>query len=204
MGVRTRTAAPATQLPPGYPPSIGFSRFGEKLAEYTDGRLTVKLQSPYAAPEMELLMRVRSGEIDFASVTTYVASALLPLAQIFDLPFLFANAQDAHAVLDGGLGRRVLNSFEAYGLTGMGYFENGIRHFTNNVREVSRPEDLQGLAIRIQDSVVYLALMHALRQRPASFRSTASTTRSRTAKSTARKTRCPTCWGRACSRCRNI
>ena len=160
------TFTAATQLPPGYPPSIGFSRFGEKLAEYTDGRLTVKLQSPYAAPEMELLMRVRSGEIDFASVTTYVASALLPLAQIFDLPFLFANAQDAHAVLDGGLGRRVLNSFEAYGLTGMGYFENGIRHFTNNVREVSRPEDLQGLAIRIQDSVVYLALMHALRATP--------------------------------------
>jgi len=162
----TRTLRVATQLPPGYPPSQAWERFVLRVGQLTDGRVAVELQSPFRGSELELLMQVRAGELDFVSVTTYVASALLPLAQIFDLPFLFANAADAHRVLDGGLGQRVLASFGAFGLTGMAYFENGIRHFTNSVRPIRTPLDLKGLRMRIQDSVVYLALMHALGAAP--------------------------------------
>ena len=156
----------ATQLPRGYPPTRAWQRFSERVAHLSDGRMSVEMDVPFAGTELEALMRVRSGELDFVSVTTYIASSLLPLAQIFDLPFLFATATDAHAVLDGGLGRRVLDSFGSFGLTGMAYFENGIRHFTNNLRPISAPSDMKGMRVRIQDSVVYLALMHALGAAP--------------------------------------
>jgi hypothetical protein len=69
-------------------------------------------------------------------------------------------------VLDGGLGTYVLRAFEPFGLRGMGYFENGIRHLTNSLRPVAAPADVRGMRVRIQDSVVYLALMHALRASP--------------------------------------
>ncbi|GAC1402683.1 MAG: hypothetical protein NVSMB64_02910 [Candidatus Velthaea sp.] len=162
----TTTLRVATQLPPGYPPSQAWERFSERIEYHTNGSVKVDLQSPFAGRELELLMRVRAGELDFVSVTTSIASSLLPLAQIFDLPFLFATAADAHTVLDGGLGKRVLSSFEGFGLTGMAYFENGIRHFTNSLRPIRTPADIKGLRIRIQDSVVYLALMHALGAAP--------------------------------------
>jgi tripartite ATP-independent transporter DctP family solute receptor len=162
----TTTLRCATVLPPGYPPTAAWARFKEVVESRSSGRMRVELQMPYKGTEMDALMRLRAGELDFASVTTYVASSLLPLAQIFDLPFLFAKASDAHAVLDGGLGKLVLGSFEPFGLTGTAYFENGIRHFTNNVRPISKPEDCRGLRMRIQDSVVYLALMHALAASP--------------------------------------
>jgi tripartite ATP-independent transporter DctP family solute receptor len=156
----------ATQLPPGYPPTQAWARFVQRVEQLSNGRVTVELQAPFAGTELEALMQVRSGELDFVSVTTYIASSLLPLAQIFDLPFLFATAHDAHAVLDGGLGKRVLESFYSFGLTGMAYFENGIRHFTNSVRPIAAPSDMKGMRVRIQDSVVYLALMHALGAAP--------------------------------------
>jgi TRAP-type transport system periplasmic protein len=156
----------ATLLPPGYPPTRAWERFRELVEQRSGGRLKVELQIPFAGTELEALMRVRSGELDFASVTCYVASSLLPLAQIFDLPFLFADAHSAHAVLDGGLGTYVLRAFAPFGLRGMGYFENGIRHLTNNLRPVAQPEDVRGMRVRIQDSVVYLALMHALHASP--------------------------------------
>jgi tripartite ATP-independent transporter DctP family solute receptor len=156
----------ATLLPPGYPPTRAWERFKELVEGRSGGRLNVDLQIPFAGTELEALMRVRGGELDFASVTCFVASSLLPLAQIFDLPFLFPDAPGAHAVLDGGLGTYVLHAFEPFGLRGMGYFENGIRHLTNNLRPVAVPADVRGMRVRIQDSVVYLALMHALRASP--------------------------------------
>jgi tripartite ATP-independent transporter DctP family solute receptor len=156
----------ATLLPPGYPPTRAWERFKQIVEQRSEGRLKIELQIPFAGTELEALMQVRSGELDFASVTCYVASSLLPLAQIFDLPFLFADAKSAHAVLDGGLGRYVLHEFAPLGLRGMGYFENGIRHLTNSLRAVVQPGDMRGMRVRIQDSVVYLALMHALHASP--------------------------------------
>jgi tripartite ATP-independent transporter DctP family solute receptor len=161
-----RTLRVATQVPPGYPPADAWGRLAERVGELTDGRLKVELQIPFAGTELEALMQVRAGELDFVSVTTYIASSLLPLAQVFDLPFLFADAPEAHAVLDGGLGRRVLAGFDNFGLTGLAYFENGLRHFTNGLRPLRSPADTKGMRIRIADSVVYLALMHALGAAP--------------------------------------
>ena len=163
---QARTLRCATLLPPGYPPTRAWERFAELVAERSGGGLRVELEIPFAGTELEALMRVRAGELDFVSVTCYVASSLLPLAQIFDLPFLFADAPSAHRVLDGNLGRYVLHAFEPFGLRGMAYFENGIRHFTNSLRPVAHPSDVRGMKVRIQDSVVYLALMHVLHASP--------------------------------------
>jgi TRAP-type transport system periplasmic protein len=172
---RSRTAAKpehtalkvATLLPRGYPPSRAWEFVARRAAELSDGRLQIELDIPFGGgSELELLLRVRSGELDMVSVTTFVAGALLPLAQIFDLPFVFDDPKDAHAALDGPLGRHILASFESFGITGMAYFENGMRHFTNNLRPIERPTDCKRMRIRIQDSVVYLALMHSLGATP--------------------------------------
>lgn len=157
----------ATLLPRGYPPVRAWEYVAQRAAELTEGRLTIELEIPFAGGnEFEALLRVRSGELDMVSVTTFVAGALLPVAQVLDLPFVFRDATDAHQILDGALGRYILDSFAPFGLVGMGFFENGFRHFTNSLRPIRRPEDCRKMRIRIQDSVVYLALMHALGATP--------------------------------------
>ncbi|MBV8155810.1 MAG: DctP family TRAP transporter solute-binding subunit [Candidatus Eremiobacteraeota bacterium] len=157
----------ATLLPPGYPPSRAWEHVKERAAELSGGRLQLELEIPFGGgSEFEALLRVRSGELDMVSVTTFVAGALLPLAQLFDLPFVFSDLREAHAVLDGPLGKHVLASFGSFGVTGMAYFENGMRHFTNSLRPIARPHDMKRMRVRIQDSVVYLALMHALGASP--------------------------------------
>jgi tripartite ATP-independent transporter DctP family solute receptor len=157
----------ATLLPPGYPPSRAWEHVARRVDELSGGRMKLELEIPFTGgSELELLLRVRSGELDMVSVTTFVAGTLLPLAQLFDLPFVFDDIRDAHAVLDGPLGRHVLDSFGSFGLSGMAYFENGMRHFTNNLRPIERPTDIKRMRVRIQDSVVYLALMHAFGATP--------------------------------------
>ncbi len=157
----------ATLLPRGYPPSRAWEHVAQRVEELSCGRLHIDLEIPFeGGSELEALLRVRSGELDMVSVTTYVAGALLPLAQILDLPFVFDDPGSAHALLDGPLGKHILASFGSFGLAGMAYFENGMRHFTNSTRPIMRPADCRHMRVRIQDSVVYLALMHALGASP--------------------------------------
>jgi len=157
----------ATLLPPGYPPSRAWEFVAKRALELSEGRIRLELEIPFAGgSEMEALLRVRSGELDMVSVTTYVAGALLPLSQLLDLPFVFKDRKAAHQLLDSGLGRHILASFESFGLHGLGYFENGMRHFTNSLHPIRRPADMRKMRVRIQDSVVYLALMHALGASP--------------------------------------
>jgi tripartite ATP-independent transporter DctP family solute receptor len=172
---RARTAAKddhttikvATLLPPGYPPSRAWEHVAKRALELSGGRLRFELEIPFTGgSEMEALLRVRSGELDMVSVTTYVAGALLPLAQLLDLPFVFSDRESAHRVIDGPLGQQILGSFESFGLHGLAFFENGMRHFTNNLHPIRRPADMRKMRVRIQDSVVYLALMHALGASP--------------------------------------
>jgi TRAP-type transport system periplasmic protein len=157
----------ATLLPPGYPPSRAWEFVASRALELSGGRLRFELEIPFqGGNEMDALLRVRSGELDLVSVTTYVAGALLPLAQLLDLPFVFSNSEAAHKLLDGPLGAHILSSFESFGLHGLAFFENGMRHFTNSLHPIRRPSDMRKMRVRIQDSVVYLALMHALGASP--------------------------------------
>ncbi len=157
----------ATLLPPGYPPSRAWEHVAKRALELSGGRLQLELEIPFSGgSEMEAMLRVRSGELDMVSVTTYVAGALLPLAQLLDLPFVFDDSAAAHRLLDGPLGAHILSSFESFGLHGLAYFENGMRHFTNSLHPIRRPADMRKMRVRIQDSVVYLALMHALGASP--------------------------------------
>jgi len=157
----------ATLLPPGYPPSRAWEHVAQRVLERSEGRLRLELEIPFTGgSEMEALLRVRSGELDMVSVTTYVAGALLPLAQLLDLPFVFKDRIDAHRLLDAPLGKHILASFGSFGLHGLAFFENGMRHFTNSLHPIRRPADMRKMRVRIQDSVVYLALMHALGASP--------------------------------------
>jgi tripartite ATP-independent transporter DctP family solute receptor len=157
----------ATLLPPGYPPSRAWEYVAKLALERSAGRIRLELEIPFAGGnEMEALLRVRSGELDMVSVTTYVAGALLPLAQLLDLPFVFPDTKSAHRLIDGPLGQHILASFESFGLLGLAFFENGMRHFTNSLHPIRRPADMRKMRVRIQDSVVYLALMQALGASP--------------------------------------
>jgi tripartite ATP-independent transporter DctP family solute receptor len=157
----------ATLLPTGYPPSRAWEHVAKLARDRSGGRIQLELDIPFSGgSEMEAMLRVRSGELDMVSVTTYVAGALLPLSQLLDLPFVFKDRETAHKLIDGPLGEHILESFESFGLRGLAFFENGMRHFTNSLHPIRRPADMRKMRIRIQDSVVYLALMHALGASP--------------------------------------
>jgi len=57
-------------------------------------------------------------------------------------------------------------ALEPKGLKMLGYMENGIRHMTNNVREVKTPADMKGLKMRVMNNRVYIEMMKSLGASP--------------------------------------
>ena len=80
----------------------------------------------------------------------YVSMTDVPELELAALPFLFADNATARAAMDGPLGASATASLEAANnLRILGYFENGFRHVSNNVRPVETLDDLRGLKIRV-------------------------------------------------------
>ncbi|MYF70143.1 MAG: hypothetical protein F4053_12875 [Proteobacteria bacterium] len=80
----------------------------------------------------------------------YVSMTDVPELALAALPFLFADNASARAAMDGPLGESATASLEAaYNYRILGYFENGFRHVSNNVRPVETLDDLRGLKIRV-------------------------------------------------------
>jgi tripartite ATP-independent transporter DctP family solute receptor len=75
---------------------------------------------------------------------------------LWDTPFLFNNAQEADALLDGPVGTKVKAKLDEKGLVGLVYWENGFRNLTNNKRAVAKLEDLDGIKLRVMQNTVFL------------------------------------------------
>jgi tripartite ATP-independent transporter DctP family solute receptor len=75
---------------------------------------------------------------------------------LWDTPFLFNNAQEADAILDGPIGQKVMDKLQEKGLVGLVYWENGFRNLTNSQRPVAKLEDLNGIKLRVMQNNVYL------------------------------------------------
>ena len=75
---------------------------------------------------------------------------------VWDTPFLFSSAEQADAVLDGPVGRQVMDKLEEKGLVGLVYWENGFRNLTNNTRPISKLEDFSGVKLRVMPNPVFL------------------------------------------------
>jgi C4-dicarboxylate-binding protein DctP len=81
--------------------------------------------------------------------------------EVFDLPFLFADAEALRKVTQGPVGRDLLGRLEGKGIVGLAYWDNGFKCFSAN-RPLRTPADFRGLRMRIQASTVLDAQMRAL------------------------------------------
>ncbi|MDB5825509.1 MAG: dicarboxylate transporter subunit DctP [Herminiimonas sp.] len=81
--------------------------------------------------------------------------------EVFDLPYLFDNVEEARKVTNGQIGHGMLKRLEIKGLSGMAFWNNGFKEMTAN-RPLHKPEDFRGLKMRIQSSKVLDSQMRAL------------------------------------------
>jgi TRAP-type transport system periplasmic protein len=145
----------------------GVDAFSEALRELTNGRFIVEhVAGGKAGGELEILNKVKSGELEMGNTSTGPLGNIVPESKLFDLPFLFSDYNHARKTLDGPIGENILTLFPKYGLIGLAWSENGFRHVTNNVRPIAYPSDLSALKLRTMENSVHMEAMRTLKVTP--------------------------------------
>nr|WP_244064962.1 TRAP transporter substrate-binding protein [Bradyrhizobium sp. Ce-3] len=133
--------------------SVAGDLFAEKLKELSKGTLIVD-QYPGAqlGQEPQLLQLVKSGDIEFAIISSANTATISPQAGVMSLHFLFRN--DAHvikALADPQVFDAIKTMIDetAQGLHVIGTGSQGVRHIYSK-REIHNVGDLKGMKVRVQ------------------------------------------------------
>ncbi len=129
---------------------VGAKEMAKVADKLSKGKIAIEFfpdQKLGTGPQM--IEMVKKGELDIYQGGAGMFSAMEPRLNVFDIPYLFDSVQQAYKVLDSRFGKEMLATLEPHGLKGMSFWENGIRSVTNNVRPITKPEDIVGLKMRV-------------------------------------------------------
>jgi len=87
---------------------------------------------------------------------------MAPVTAIEELPFLWSSREQAYAAYDGELGAKLTEAIGKNGVRVLAYWENGFRHFTNNVKPIVRPADMKSIKFRTAESAIRLDMFKQL------------------------------------------
>lgn len=153
----TKTMRFSTTAAEDQPITQGAYRFAEIVEEETNGSITVEIFTDgQLGGDIETIDALRSGTVEASNLSTGPIATVSPSFAVFDLPFLFDSEETAYDVLDSDTGTKVLEELPEAGMIGLGYWENGFRYLTNNEREVTSVEDVEGLQIRTIENDLHM------------------------------------------------
>lgn len=141
--------------------------FKEIVERESGGRIAVELyHSSQLGDDREMMEALQRGEQEMTCPSTAPIVPFVPEFGVFDLPFLFPSNEAADYVLDGEVGRRLLDGLSDVGIKGLVYWENGYRHLTNSVRAVSTPDDVDGMKVRTMENPMHLDAWRSMGANP--------------------------------------
>lgn len=148
---------------PQDPYAVGARYFKSLIEKSTSGRIEVQLfPNRQLGDEKPLTEGMRLGTVDAGIITNAVLAQIEPTLQLNDMPFLFANETQARAMLDGPVGQKLGANLEKKGVKLLAWMEGGFRNMINNVRPVSKPDDVAGVKFRVMQNPVYISMFSSL------------------------------------------
>jgi tripartite ATP-independent transporter DctP family solute receptor len=146
-----------------YPTTLGDIRFAELVKERSGGRIIIEVYpGSQLGQERAVIEQVQFGAIDFTRVSISPLAAFVPVFDALQLPYLYRSEEHMWKVLLGPIGKELFAALEPSGFVGIGWFEPGARNFYNSKRPVSKPSDLAGLKIRVQESALMVGMVSGL------------------------------------------
>ncbi len=159
----TRTIKLAHGLDVNHSVHKAMVKMGEDLVKISNGKMALKIYpSQQLGTERECLELLQIGSLDMTKVSAGVMENFSPNMRIFGLPFLFRDRQHSFNVLDGTIGKQLLDESEKYWLKGLGYYDAGSRSFYTKEKPIYTPDDLEGLKIRVMESVTAMKMVSSL------------------------------------------
>jgi len=152
--------------PEGYPTVAAVESMGKKLAAATDGRITIQMYpSMQLGGEKEAIEQAQIGAIQLARVSVGTLGPVVDDLNVFNLPFLFRNTAHMEQVIDGPIGKELLDKVTANpnaGLVGLCWMDAGARSLYDTKKPIHSIADLKGMKFRVMGNPMFVDMMNAL------------------------------------------
>jgi len=147
-------------------------KFADLVKERSEGKINIKCYFAgqlFAGMQTNEFLILRQGVADFAVGSTINWSPAVKELNLFSLPFFFPDYKHLDAVKAGEPGKKLFKTIEERGVIGLAWGENGYRELTNSKRPVRKPEDLEGLKVRVVGSPIFVDTFRAMGGNPVSI-----------------------------------
>lgn len=161
----------ANNLPLAHPLNVRANEAVEKIKAETNGRVVIQIfPNNQLGSDTDMLSQVRSGGVEFFTLSPLILSTLVPNASVSGIGFAFPNYDAVWKAMDGELGSYVRGQIGKANLVVMDkIWDNGFRQMTSSKGPISTPDDLKGLKIRVPVSPLWTSMFTAFQSAPASI-----------------------------------
>jgi len=157
----------ADNQPEDYPTVQGLMFMADYIENATDGRIVMEVfPGGQLGDERSTIEQVQLGVIDVVRTSTSPVGEFYEPIGVFSLPYIFRGETHMWKVVNGAIGRELLDGLQESDLVGLAYYDSGSRNFYTTDVPIRSVADLEGLRIRTQQSQVVLDMMEALGAEP--------------------------------------
>lgn len=149
---KTKTLFLAHSLPQSHPVHKGIVFFQDELDRISGGKLQIKIFSDgQLGSEREVLELLQIGSIAITKVSAAVMANFSPEYEVLGVPYLFRDKKHLFDVLEGEVGKDLMEGSSDFLLRGLCFYDAGSRSFYTKDKPIRTPEDLQGLKLRVMN-----------------------------------------------------
>src|SRR6201995_1516050 len=161
----------ANNLPESHPFVARAREMAAAIKTETNGRFDLQVfPNSQLGSDTDMLSQVRSGGVEFFTLSGLILATLGPAASITGIGFAFPDYPTVWKAMDGDLGAYVRGEINKSGLEVMDkIWDNGFRQTTSSTRPITGPDDYKGFKIRVPVSPLWTSMFKAFDASPASI-----------------------------------
>jgi TRAP-type transport system periplasmic protein len=161
----------ANNLPDSHPLNTRAKEMSASIKTETSGRVDIQIfPNNQLGADTDVLSQLRSGGVEFFTMSGLILATLVPAASINGMGFAFPDYPTVWKAMDGDLGAYVRGQIAKANLVAMDkIWDNGFRQTTSSTRPITGPEDYKGFKIRVPVSPLWTSMFKAFDAAPASI-----------------------------------
>jgi len=161
----------ANNLQETHPMNIRAREMAAAIKKDTNGRFDLQIfPSSQLGSDTDTLSQIRSGGVEFFTLSGLILSTLVPAASINGMGFAFPDYDTVWKAMDGDLGAYIRAQIAKANLIAMDkIWDNGFRQTTTSTKPVQTPDDFRGMKLRVPVSPLWTSMFKALDASPASI-----------------------------------
>jgi tripartite ATP-independent transporter DctP family solute receptor len=161
----------ANNLPDSHPLNIRAKEMSAAIKTETNGKVDLQIfPNNQLGSDTDMLSQIRSGGVEFFTLSGLILATLVPAASINGIGFAFADYPAVWKAMDGDLGAYVRKEIAKANLVVMDkIWDNGFRQTTSSTRPINGPDDFKGFKIRVPVSPLWTSMFKAFDAAPASI-----------------------------------